>query len=297
MVESGESSNRLEGITAPRDRILALVREGTTPQNRSEQEIAGYRDVLNVIHGNHASLDFSVTTILQFHAQMMQYTGTPGGRWKERDNVIIERDADGSRRVRFRPTSARETPTAVALLVGRHDDAVHRDGREPLVVVPLVILDFLCIHPFGDGNGRTSRLLTLLLLYHHGYDVGRYISLERVFEQTRHSYYGTLEHSSQGWHEGAHDVLPWMTYFWGVVTAAYREYEQRVGTIRTGRGAKGDQVRQAVERKLGSFRSADIEAECPGVSHEWVRRVLRGMRDDGLIELRGHGPGARWVKI
>jgi len=296
MVESGESSNRLEGITAPRDRILALIREDAAPRNRSEQEIAGYRDVLNLIHGNHSSLDVSVGTILQFHAQMMQYTGTPGGRWKERDNVIIERYADGSRRVRFRPTPAHGVPAAVARLVESYDDAIHRDGREPLVVVPLVILDFLCIHPFEDGNGRSSRLLTLLLLYHHGYDVGRYISLERVFEQTKESYYSTLERSSQGWHEGAHDVLPWMTYFWGVVTAAYREYEQRVGTIRTGRGAKGDQVRQAVERKLGAFRAADIEAECPGVSHEWVRRVLREMRDDGLIELRGHGPGARWVK-
>jgi Fic family protein len=297
MVESAESSNRLEGITAPRDRILALVQETTAPRNRSEQEIAGYRDVLNLIHGNHASVDFSVEIIQQFHAQMMQYTGTPGGRWKERDNVIIERHADGSRRVRFRPTPARETPVAVAQLVENYNDAVHRDGRAPLVVIPLVILDFLCIHPFDDGNGRSSRLLTLLLLYHHGYEAGRYISLERIFEHTQESYYATLQRCSQGWHEGAHDVLPWMKYFWGVIIAAYREYEQRVGTIRTGRGAKGDQVRQAVERKLGSFRAADIEAECPGVSHEWVRRVLREMRDDGLIEFRGHGPGARWVKM
>jgi len=296
MIESGESSNRLEGITAPRDRILALVQEDTAPRNRSEQEIAGYRDALNLIHGNHADLLLSLDTVRRFHELMMQYTAEPGGQWKTRENVIIERYEDGSRRVRFRPTPAAETPRAIAQLVERYEDAVRRNGREPLVLIPLVVLDFLCIHPFEDGNGRVSRLLTLLLLYHHGYEVGRYISLERVFEQTKRSYYDTLERCSQGWREGTHDVFPWMTYFWGVMLAAYKEYEQRVGTLRTGRGAKADQVRQAVGRKLGPFRAADIEVECPGVSHEWVRRVLREMRDEGLIEFRGRGPGARWVK-
>ena len=297
MVESGESSNRLEGVTAPRDRILALVQEDTTPRNRSEQEIVGYRDALNRIHANHGRLDFSLDTILQFHVDMTRYTDTPGGRWKDEDNVILERYADGTPRIRFRPVSAQETPAAMGRLVEGYEDAIRRDGREPLVVIPLAILDFLCIHPFGDGNGRSSRLLTLLLLYHHGYDVGRYISLERIFEKTKESYYDTLRRCSEGWHEGTHDAFPWVSYFWGVVLSAYREYEQRVGTIRTGRGAKGDQVRQAVERKLGAFRSTDIEAECPGVSHEWVRRILREMRDEGMIEFRGHGPGARWVKL
>ena len=296
MIESDESSNRLEGITAPRERILALIQENTAPQNRSEQEIAGYRDALNLIHGNHADLPVSVDTVRRFHELMMQYTTEPGGRWKTRDNVIIERHEDGSRRVRFRPTSATETPQAMAKLVNRYDDAVRLDGREPLVLIPLVVLDFLCVHPFDDGNGRASRLLTLLLLYRHGYEVGRYISLDRIFEQTKQSYYDTLERCSQGWHNEAHDSLPWVNYFWGVMLAAYKDYEQRVGALRTGRGAKGDQVRQAVERKLGPFRAADIEAECPGVSHEWVRRVLREMRDEGRIEFRGKGPGARWVK-
>jgi len=296
MIESGESSNRLEGITAPRDRILALVQEDTAPRDRSEQEIAGYRDALNLVHGNHAELTVSLDTVRRFHGLMTHYTAETGGKWKTRDNAIIERYEDGSRRVRFRPTPAAETPQAMAQLVDRYEDAVRRNGREPLILVPLVVLDFLCVHPFEDGNGRLSRLLTLLLLYHHGYEVGRYISLERVFEQTKRSYYDTLERCSQGWHKGTHDVFPWMNYFWGVMLAAYKEYEQRVGTLRTGRGAKADQVRQAVERKLGPFRAADIEVECPGVSHEWVRRVLRGMRDEGRIEFRGKGPGARWAK-
>jgi len=296
MIESGESSNRLEGITAPRERILALVQDRTAPQNRSEQEILGYRDVLDLIHGNHARLAFSSDIVRQFHAAMMEYTDERGGGWKSRDNVIIERYTDGSRRVRFRPTPAAETASAMTQLIERYGDAVYRDGREPLVVIPLTILDFLCIHPFDDGNGRASRLLTLLLLYRHGYDVGRYISLERIFEQTKTSYYDTLERCSQGWHGEEHDAFPWISYFWGVMLRAYREYEERVGSIRAGRGAKGDQVRQAVERKLGPFRAADIEAECPGVSHEWVRRILRVMRDEGRIEFRGKGPGARWVK-
>lgn len=296
MIESGESSNRLEGITAPRERILALVQEDTVPLNRSEQEILGYRNALDRIHGNCADLAFSPEAVREFHAMMMEYTGVAGGSWKSHDNVIIERHTDGSRRIRFRPTPAAETADAMQQLVDRYNDAIYHDAREPLVVVPLAILDFLCIHPFDDGNGRTSRLLTLLLLYQQGYEVGRYISLERIFEQTKRSYYDTLERCSGGWHEGKHDAFAWINYFWGVMLAAYKEYEQRVGTLRTGRGAKGHQVRQAVERKLSPFRAADIAAECPGVSHEWVRRVLREMRNEGLIEFQGKGPGARWVK-
>ena len=296
MIESGESSNRLEGITAPRERILALVQDDTAPENRSEQEILGYRDALNLIHGNHGSLAFTADVVRELHSMMMEYTGEKEGDWKSRDNVIIERYADGSRRVRFRPTPATETAEAMQRLVERYEDAIDRESREPLVIIPLAILDFLCIHPFGDGNGRASRLLTLLLLYQHGYEVGRYISLERIFEQTKTSYYDTLERCSRGWHEGKHDASPWVNYFWGVMLAAYKEYEQRVGSLRTGRGAKSDQVRQAVNRKLTPFRAADIATECPGVSHEWVRRVLREMRDEGLIEFRGKGPGARWFK-
>jgi len=296
IVESGESSNRLEGITAPRKRIVALMQGDATPRDRSEQEIAGYRDVLNHIHGNHARIDFSPSTVLQSHAAMMKYVSSEGGRWKTNDNVIIERYPDGTRCVRFRPTPAAETSGAMTQLVERYHHAIYRDAREPLVVVPLTILDFLCIHPFDDGNGRCSRLLTVLLLYHHGYDVGRYISLERVFEQTKESYYDTLQRCSQGWHEAAHKALPWMSYFWGVLLAAYKEYENRVGIMRTGKGAKAERVRDAVERKLGAFQAADIEVECPGVSHEWVRRILRELRDEGVIEFRGHGPGARWVK-
>ena len=297
MIESGESSNRLEGITAPRKRIQALMQQDAAPRNRSEQEIAGYRDALDHIHNNHSKLDFSINTILNCHAMMYKFVSTPSGRWKTRDNVILERYADGSERILFRPTAADETAGAMEKLVVRYNMAVYQDRVEPLIVVPLTILDFLCIHPFGDGNGRCSRLLTLLLLYHHGYKVGRYISLDRVFEGSKRSYYDTLEASSQQWNEEKHNVFPWMTYFWGVVLAAYKEFEARVGAIQTAHGAKADQVRYVVDRFVGPFNISDIEVKCPEVSHDWVRMVLRQMRDEGLIEIQGKGRGPKLHKV
>jgi Fic family protein len=170
------------------------------------------------------------------------------------------------------------------------------DNREPLILVPLAVLDFLCIHPFSDGNGRVARLLTLQLLYHFDYEVGRYISLERIIEESKETYYEALEASSQGWSEGCHDVFPWMRYLWGVLLRAYREFEERVGTIRSGRGSKTDRVVEAVARRIGPFSISDIEADCPGVTRDWIRVVLRRLRDDGTIVPRGKGRGARWVK-
>jgi len=295
-IESVESSNRLEGITAARDRIEALVLKPTTPANRSEEEIAGYRDALEQIHGQAANLPLNTNTMLQLHAMINRYTSAIGGRWKQQDNVILERYRDGTRRVRFRPTPASETPSAMAQLVDAYELAIHHDGREPLLIVPLTVLDFLCIHPFDDGNGRCSRLLTLLLLYHFGYEVGRYISLERVFEQSKVTYYETLEASSRNWHQGRHDVNPWLNYFWGVLIAAYKEFEERVGTIRTARGSKTELVRAAVGRRIGTFAISDLERDCPGVSRDMIRVVLNKMREEGVVELRSKGRGAKWAK-
>ena len=167
---------------------------------------------------------------------------------------------------------------------------------EPLIVIPAAVFDFLCIHPFPDGNGRTARLITLLLLYRSGYEVGRFISLERVFEESRQTYYESLEAASHGWHEGAHDVRPWLRYFWGVVLRAYREFEDRVGQITSGRGAKSAHVRRAVQRRTSPFAISDIEADCPGVSRDMVRVVLRQLRDEGAITPQGKGRGARWIR-
>ena len=296
VVESTESSNRIEGVVAPHPRIEALVLKSAAPRDRSEQEIAGYRDALNLIHESAREMAFSVNVILQLHTMLYRYHGGPGGRWKMAQNEIIERDATGNvLRVRFVPPAPVATPGLMEGLVGAYRRAL-ADGREPLIAVPLAVLDFLCIHPFSDGNGRMARLMTLQLLYHFDYEVGRYISLERIIEESKETYYEALEASSRGWHEGRHDVFPWLRYFWGVLLRGYREFEERVGTLRTGRGAKGHQVEQAVERRVGPFAISDIEADCPGVTRDWIRIVLRRLRDQGRIVRRGKGRGAKWVR-
>lgn len=296
VIESSESSNRLEGITAPKERIEALVLKNSTPKDRSEQEIAGYRDALSLIHESAEHMEFSTNVILQMHSLVCRFMPNPGGKWKATNNEIVEKYPDGTKRVRFVPTTAHLTPQAMEDLVANYKNAIHISNQEPLIVIPLAILDFLCIHPFSDGNGRVARLLTLTLLYHFDYQVGRYISLERIFEETKESYYETLEKSSQGWHEGKHDVHPWLNYFWGALTRAYREFEERVGNIKVGRGSKTDQIRQAVQRKIGPFSISEIEDACPGISRDMVRNVLRQMKDENLIEPTGKGRSAKWIK-
>lgn len=296
VIESSESSNRLEGITAPKERIEALVLKNSTPKDRSEQEIAGYRDALSLIHESAEHMEFSNNVVLQLHSLVYRFMPNPGGKWKATNNEIIEKHPDGTKRVRFVPTPAHLTPEAMDNLVANYKEAINTHNQDPLIVVPLAILDFLCVHPFTDGNGRVARLLTLTLLYHFDYQVGRYISLERIFEETKESYYETLEKSSQGWHEGKHDVHPWLNYFWGTLTRAYREFEERVGNIKTGRGSKTDQIRQAVQRKIGPFSISEIEDACPGISRDMVRNVLRQMKDENLIESTGKGRSAKWVK-
>ena len=298
IVESSECSNRLEGITAPHKRIAALVLRTATPRDRSEQEIAGYRDALNVIHESAIHMRFSVNICLQLHSMLYRYLPQDGGGWKMTDNEIVERTADGAvARLRFRAVSAVATPQAMHQLEATYSAAVNEYTKEPLLVVPLVILDFLCIHPFSDGNGRVSRLLTLMLLYHFGHDVGRYISLERIFEQSKETYYEALESSSQGWHTSEHNVHPWLNYFWGVLIRAYKEFEERVGALGTGRGSKTEQVEAAVAKRVAPFAISDIETDCPGVSRDMIRVVLRRMRDSGAVRSEGRGPGARWIKI
>lgn len=297
VIESTESSNRIEGVVAPHRRIEALVLKSAAPRDRSEQEIAGYRDALNLIHESARDMAVSVNVILQLHTMLYRYHAGQGGRWKATQNEIVEREASGKvSRIRFVPPSPVATPGMMDTLVADYQRAV-ADEREPLIVVPLAVLDFLCIHPFADGNGRMARLLTLLLLYHFDYLVGRYISLERIIEESKETYYESLEASSQAWHESRHDPFPWLRYFWGVVVRGYREFEERVGTLRTGRGAKGDLVEEAVNRRVGPFAISDIEAECPGVTRDWIRIVLRRMRDDGRIVPRGRGRGAKWVRV
>ena len=296
-IESTESSNRLEGVVVPKDRLKSLVIKNATPQNRSEQEVAGYRDALGLIHESAEHMHFAENVILQLHSILYRYMPQPGGQWKATNNDIVEKHPDGTVRVRFQPVAAHLTPIAMHDLVGRYDAAASQNLADPLVLVPLCILDFLCIHPFPDGNGRLARLLTLLLLYQSDYAVGRYISLERIFEESKESYYETLETSSQGWHEGKHDVLPWLNYFWGSLLRAYKEFEERVGTIERGRGAKGERVRNEILKRTTPFSISDIENDCPGVSRDMVRLVLRAMKEEGIIVSMGKGRSAKWRRI
>jgi Fic family protein len=295
VVESTESSNRIEGIVVAAGRVAELVDHDATPRNRSEHEIAGYRDALRLIHDSHEAMSFSTNVILQLHSMLFQYMAGQGGLWKSTDNEIVEKDRQGRTvRVRFKATAAVATPQAMETLAGDYRRAIRNYDADPLVVIPLAILDLLCIHPFRDGNGRIARLATLMLLYQSDYRVGRYVSLERIIEESKDTYYEALERSSQRWHDSGHDPHPWLDYFWGVLIRAYREFEERVERLK---GSKTDQVRQAVLRRSGPFGISDIEADCPGVSRDMVRHVLRQMKSEQVIAPTGVGRGARWRRV
>jgi Fic family protein len=295
VVESTESSNRLEGVVVAASRLKSIVLKNAAPVSRSEQEIAGYRDALALIHESAEQMPFSEGTVLQLHGLMYRYMPQPGGHWKAANNDIVERHPDGTSRIRFRPVAAHLAPIAMRDMIASYRVALDQHLADPLVLVPLVILDFLCIHPFPDGNGRMARLLTLQLLYYFDYAVGRFISLERIFEESKESYYETLEASSEGWHEATHDIAPWLGYFWGTLLRAYKEFEERVGTIERGRGAKGDRVRAEIMKRTRPFSISEIEEACPGVSRDMVRLVLRAMKAEGLITPTGKGRGAKWI--
>src|SRR5437588_3765869 len=298
VIQSTESSNRIEGVTAPLDRIKELVAQKTTPRNRSEQEIAGYRDVLNTIHSRYASLPLTSDTVLQLHRDLYRFTEESSGQWKRRDNEIAEIRPDGTRFVRFRPTPAHRTAEAMDRLHQRFDAAWQAGEIEPLLLIPAYALDFLCIHPFRDGNGRMARLLTLLLLYQAGYEVGRFISLETAIEDTKEGYYDALQASSQNWHEGQHSLIPWWEYFVGVMLVkAYREFEDRVGATGAKRGAKRDMIRDVVTRLPNEFRYADLERALPAVSRPTIARALRELSAEGVVRCVGRGRDATWEKL
>lgn len=296
LIQSTESSNRIEGIVADGKRLRAIVEERVKPANRSEAEIAGYRDVLNTIHQNHEHIPFTERVVLQLHRDLLKYAGVDGGKWKSTSNEISETLPDGTKRIRFIPVAPHLTEDAMRTLHGRFIELEAAQEWDPLLLIPFYVLDFLCIHPFLDGNGRLARLISLLLLYHHGYEVGRYVSLERIIEQTKQSYYDTLYISSQGWHESRHDVLPWTEYFLSTVLAAYDEFESRFGRISRGRGSKTDTVKNAIDRFVTDFSLSDIEKACPLVSRDMIRRVLFDLKKEGHVICLGRGPAARWRK-
>ena len=233
-IQSIEASNKIEGIYTSDERLKALVKDSTRPRTRNEREIAGYRDVLNTIHENHDYIPPKPSIILQLHRDLYKFEGMDiGGRYKTSDNIIEEQDAEGNKSVRFRPMPAWETPKAIEKICQSYDEALNSENIDALIIIPMFVLDFLCVHPFNDGNGRISRLLTLLLLYRSGYIVGKYISIEKLIEQTKEIYYESLQLSSAGWHENKNDYEPFVKYMLGVIVAAYRDFSSRVSLLTT----------------------------------------------------------------
>lgn len=300
IIQSTESSNRIEGIEAESpERLKLLMKKKSKPKNRSEQEIAGYRDVLNLIHGSYEHINLNSNLVLQLHRDLFKFSSMVGGAWKKTDNDIVEEMPDGKKIVRFKPAPAWQTENAMLELHAKFKESLSgAQSLEPLLAIASYVLDFLCIHPFSDGNGRMSRLLTLLLLYQQGYQVGRFISLERIVEDTKENYYEALQKSSKGWHEGKHNIMPWWEYFLGVVLrTAYREFESRVGLVETSRGAKGALVIAAIEKLPKKFTVSQLIEKCPTVGIDYIRKVLRQHRLDGKIKSTGRGPDAAWLKV
>ena len=274
-IQSTEASNKIEGIYTSDERLKALVKDSTRPRTRNEREIAGYRDVLNTIHENHDYIPPKPSIILQLHRDLYKFEGMDiGGRYKTSDNIIEEQDAEGNKSVRFRPMPAWETPEAIEKLCQSYDEALNSENIDALIIIPMFVLDFLCVHPFNDGNGRLSRLLTLLLLYRSGYIVGKYISIEKLIEQTKEIYYESLQLSSAGWHENKNDYEPFVKYMLGVIVAAYREFSSRVSLLTTQGMSKPDRVKEIIRATLGPITKTEILAKCPDISQVTVQRAL-----------------------
>ena len=294
LIESAISSNRIEGVTVDQSRVKAVVLGKSLLRDRDEQEIRGYRDALKLIHEQGAKLAISEKTILRLHRFSRANIGD-AGKYKAKDSDIIERSPEGRVRVRFKTVSARKTPAAMGELIEAWDSLDER-AVHPLIGMAAMNLDFLCIHPFRDGNSRASRLLLLLQCYHLGYEVGRYISLEPVIEENKDRYYETLEQSSQGWHEGKHDPWPYANYILYVLKTAHREFEERVGRLSAARGAKTSMVLDAIERLPNSFRMADRERAAPNVTRDMIRVVLNRLKKENKIYREGYGVAAVWRK-
>ncbi len=296
LIQSAESSNRIEGVTVEQDRLKPLVLGKSEPRDRAEEEIVGYRRALAWIHENHDQIDLTPDTLRRLHRLAQGGFAGDAGEWKARDNEVIEILPDGGRRIRWKAVSAADTPAAVESLCLAYRHTVDQGLLPPLLAAGSFVLDFLCIHPFRDGNGRVSRLATLLLLYQHGFRVGRFISIERIVEETQETYYEVLRTSSEGWHDASHDPVPWWSYFLTTVRGAYREFEERVTRMAGQRGGKTDAIERAIDAMSKEFSISELERLCPSVSRDLVRRVLRRKRDEGALTCTSRGRGAVWRK-
>lgn len=296
-IQSTEASNAIEGIVTTSTRIRQLVEEKTAPKNRDEQEIAGYRDVLNIIHENFDAIPISQRYILQLHKILYSHMNNPmAGKTKSVQNYISATYPDGHVETLFTPLAPYETPEALDKICEEYNRVIGNMEVEPLIIVPIFIHDFLCIHPFNDGNGRMSRLLTTLLLYRNGFYVGKYISLEAKIAKNKDLYYNALGRSQDGWHEGMEDVVPFIKYLLGIVLSAYKDFEERFALVETKRSAL-EMVRCATMNKLGRFTKQDIRELCPSLSISSIEGALRKLVASGELKREGVGKNICYYRL
>lgn len=298
-IQSTEASNKIEGIVTTSARIKQLMSKKTSPRNRDEKEIMGYRDVLNTIHESHEFIHLRPSYILQLHRDLLKRTGLSyGGTFKNVQNYIKETLPDGTEITRFTPVAPYETPAAVEAICDSYARTQALETIDPLILIPAFICDFLCIHPFNDGNGRMSRLLTLLLLYQNGFEVGKYISVEKEIEKTKDIYYDVLEGVDFGWHEEKNDYTPFIRYMLQVILSCYVDFEERVGMMQSS-GAKStayDVIKAYADSKIGKFTSADIIANCPSVGRSSALAALKKLTDEGYLTKLKTGRNIAYVR-
>lgn len=296
-VQSTEASNAIEGIVTTSTRIRQLVEEKTAPRNRDEQEIAGYRDVLNIIHENFDAIPITRNYILQLHKVLYSHMNNPmAGQTKSVQNYISATYPDGHTETLFTPLAPFETPEALDRICDEYNRVIGNMEAEPLIVIPIFIHDFLCIHPFNDGNGRMSRLLTTLLLYRNGFYVGKYISLEAKIAKNKDLYYAALRQAQEGWHEGTEDAVPFIKYLLGIILSAYRDFEDRFSLVEQKKPAL-ETVRQATLNKIGRFSKQDIRELCPALSVSSIEGALRKLVASGELKREGNGKSTCYYRL
>ena len=296
-VQSTEASNAIEGIVTTSTRIRQLVEEKTAPRNRDEQEIAGYRDALNIIHENFDAIPITRNYILQLHKVLYSHMNNPmAGQTKSVQNYISATDPDGHTETLFTPLAPFETPEALDRICDEYNRVIGNMEAEPLIVIPIFIHDFLCIHPFNDGNGRMSRLLTTLLLYRNGFYVGKYISLEAKIAQNKDLYYAALRQTQEGWYEGTEDAVPFIKYLLGIILSAYRDFEDRFSLVEQKKPAL-ETVRQATLNKIGRFSKQDIRELCPALSVSSIEGALRKLVASGELKREGNGKNTCYYRL
>lgn len=289
-IQSTEYSNKIEGIYTSDDRLKQIVLDKTMPKTRSEKEIAGYRDVLNTIHANYEYIPIIPSMLLQLHRDLYKFSGEGyGGKFKSSDNIIAEVGRNGEKSIRFKPVPAWQTAESINDLCSAFNEIIESENVDSLLLIPMFILDFLCIHPFDDGNGRMSRLLMLLLLYRSGYIVGKYISLEKIIENSKESYYEVLKESSYGWHENENNYEPFVRYTLGIIVSAYREFESRVILVSKVNVSKSERISEIIKGHIGKITKSEIMKLCPDISQTTVQRTLNNLLENGQITKIGGG--------